>query len=613
VPTLQGDDRPASLRPLLAPLRRNDPTRVGPYLLLGRLGAGAMGRVYLGRSAAGRLVAVKTIREEYAEEPDFRDRFAHEVAAARRVSGVFTAAVVAADPEADVPWLATAYVPAPSLSRLVETCGPLPVAAVRWLAAGCAEALESIHTAGLVHRDLKPSNVLVSLDGPQVIDFGVARAVERIQLTATREALGTPAYMAPEQAREARSTGPASDVFSLGSTLLYAATGHAPYQGETTVDVLVRLATEPPDLSGLPPELTDPLAGCLDRDPRRRPTPAELLAGIAATSHFEGGDGARSLPGRAVALIEDHRRRPLPAEPVAGAAEPHPSLPGGADADGTVGSGLGRHPSLPPEFPRPQPGTHQPLRYDSGPGEPAPSQPSAGSPGAGQPGAGQPGAGQPGAGQPGVGQPGAGLPGEGKPAAGGRSAGERPDQDDVAHRASGAHRALLPDPGRRADRRLTVVLACLVALVLAGGGLEIGTRLGGSGSGSAATVGQPTVQPTGPPPGPRPGDDPPPPVSGQHDVPQGPPALAPNQPFGDSTTSFVVHGRGWRPGTVVTVRLDGGRAGPDRPVVDRKGTFNYVVNQRHEFFPGGVPAGDHVLEATGAGGQRAEAQFRVGN
>ncbi|HZB49544.1 MAG TPA: protein kinase, partial [Mycobacteriales bacterium] len=159
--------------PELEPLRRSDPERVGPYVLLSRLGAGAMGRVYLGRSASGRLVAVKTIRGEYAEEADFRARFAHEVAAARRVSGVFTAAVVAADPDARVPWLATAYVPAPSLARLVLSCGPLPVPAVRWLAAGCAEALDSIHSAGLVHRDLKPSNVLVSQDGPRVIDFGV--------------------------------------------------------------------------------------------------------------------------------------------------------------------------------------------------------------------------------------------------------------------------------------------------------------------------------------------------------------------------------------------------------------------------------------------------------
>src|SRR5450755_4165252 len=260
-----GGDRIVPQPALVEPLRRWDPEQIGGYVLVGRLGAGAMGRVYLGRSAAGRLVAVKTIKIELAEEPDFRTRFAQEVAAARRVSGAFTAAVVAADPDADVPWLATAYVPAPSLSTLVRTCGPLPVPAVRWLAAGCAEALESIHGAGLVHRDLKPSNVLVAPDGPRVIDFGVARAAERIQLTVTRGALGTPAYMAPEQARDTRQATMASDVFALGATLLFAATGHAPYQGETVMDVLVRLATEPPDLTGLPDELTSLITACLER------------------------------------------------------------------------------------------------------------------------------------------------------------------------------------------------------------------------------------------------------------------------------------------------------------------------------------------------------------
>jgi serine/threonine protein kinase len=231
--------------PFVTPLRRWDPEQVGGYVLLGRLGTGAMGQVYLGRSAAGRLVAVKTIKSELAEEPDFRTRFGQEVAAARRVSGAFTAAVVAADSEADVPWLATVYVPAPSLTRLVRSCGPLPVPAVSWLAAGCAEALEAIHGVGLVHRDLKPSNVLVSPDGPRVIDFGVARAAERIQLTVTRGSIGTPAYMAPEQARDTRQATGASDVFSLGATLVFAATGHPPYVGETVIDVLVRLATEP--------------------------------------------------------------------------------------------------------------------------------------------------------------------------------------------------------------------------------------------------------------------------------------------------------------------------------------------------------------------------------
>ena len=299
-------------QPTLEPLRRWDPERIGPYLLLGRLGAGAMGQVYLGRSTAGRLVAVKTIKIELAEEAGFRTRFAYEVAAARRVSGVFTAAVVAADPEADVPWLATAYVPAPSLSRLVRACGPFPVPAARWLAAGCAEALESIHGAGLVHRDLKPSNVLVSPDGPRVIDFGVARAAERISLTVTRGAVGTPAYMAPEQARDTRQASVASDVFSLGATLLFAVTGHPPYGGETVMDVLVRLATEPPDLRGLPAGLADLIGGCLERSPRKRPTSAALLAQLGpfvdATPAPGGGHPYLTAP--AAALIAGYQRGP---------------------------------------------------------------------------------------------------------------------------------------------------------------------------------------------------------------------------------------------------------------------------------------------------------------
>ncbi len=331
---------------LVEPLRRWDPEQVGSYVLVGCLGAGAMGRVYLGRSAAGRLVAVKTIKVEFADEPDFRTRFAQEVAAARRVSGAFTAAVVAADPEADVPWLATAYVPAPSLSALVRTCGPLPVPAVRWLAAGCAEALESIHGAGLVHRDLKPSNVLVSLDGPRVIDFGVARAAERIQLTVTRGAVGTPAYMAPEQARDTRQATMASDVFALGGTILFAATGHAPYQGETVMDVLVRLATEAPDLTGLPESLAGVVRACLQRDPRRRPGPAAVVAELApfiAAEPGGGGAGAAALPAAALALMADYRRDPRPS------AEAGAGTGAEAGQDATFGSQpAGRLPGKPP-------------------------------------------------------------------------------------------------------------------------------------------------------------------------------------------------------------------------------------------------------------------------
>jgi hypothetical protein len=324
------------------PLRRWDPEQVGGYVLLGRLGAGAMGQVYLGRSAAGRLVAVKTIKSELAEEPDFRTRFGQEVAAARRVSGAFTAAVVAAESDADVPWLATVYVPAPSLSRLIRRCGPLPVPAVCWLAAGCAEALEAIHGVGLVHRDLKPSNVLVSPDGPRVIDFGVARAAERIQLTVTHGSIGTPAYMAPEQARDTRQATAASDVFSLGATTLFAAAGHAPYQGETVMDVLVRLATEPPDLSGLPAELTTIVLACLERDPRNRPTTASIVARLAASGDLEPAP----LPAAALALIGEYRggpglatASPDEADSAAGSWA-DPGTDPGASSESTFGSQL---------------------------------------------------------------------------------------------------------------------------------------------------------------------------------------------------------------------------------------------------------------------------------
>jgi serine/threonine protein kinase len=294
------------------PLRRWDPERIGPYAVLGRLGSGSMGQVYLGRSAAGRLVAVKTIRVELAEEAGFRTRFAQEVAAARKVSGVFTASVVEADPEADLPWLATAYVAAPSLSRLVLACGPLPADSVRWLAAGCAEALASIHGTGLVHRDLKPSNVLVAPDGPRVIDFGVARAAERMGRTTSRGAVGTPAYMAPEQARDTREASVASDVYSLGATLLFAATGHSPHSGASVMDVLARLATEEPDLSGLPGELTDLIAACLDRVPRNRPTSTAMLVQLGDFTVAQAGpdEDHPYLPDAAMALLTEYQRSP---------------------------------------------------------------------------------------------------------------------------------------------------------------------------------------------------------------------------------------------------------------------------------------------------------------
>jgi len=256
---------------------------------------------------------------------------------------VFTAAVVEADPEADLPWLATAYVAAPTLNTMVRKCGPLPVPAVRWLAAGCAEALQSIHAAGLLHRDVKPSNVLVAPDGPRVIDFGVARAAERIQLTVTRGAAGTPAYMAPEQARDSMQASPASDVFSLGATLVFAATGRPPYRGETVMDVLVRLATEPPDLSGVPGELEPLVAACLERVPRDRPTDAAILGllGSFAPAPAGASGGHVYLPDPAMAMIAEYQRNPqLTGRGGVGVAAEDTTDDGGASGDGTDGSVL---------------------------------------------------------------------------------------------------------------------------------------------------------------------------------------------------------------------------------------------------------------------------------
>ena len=333
------------------PLRRWDPERIGPYAILGRLGSGAMGQVYLGRSAAGRLVAVKTIKVELAEEAGFRTRFAQEVAAARRVSGFFTAAVADADPDADLPWLATAYVPAPSLARLVAACGPLPAGSVRWLAAGCAEALESIHGAGLVHRDLKPSNVLVAPDGPRVIDFGVARAAERMGMTTSRGAVGTPAYMAPEQARDTHQASAASDVYALGATLLFAATGHPPYQGQTALDVLARLATEEPDLSGLPDELTELISACLQRVPRERPTSSVMLARLGPFAETRPG-GHSYLPEEAMALIAQYQANPLLAA-------------GRPDADDSADATSASYTELPASY-QPKPRSQAPRRRQPG-------------------------------------------------------------------------------------------------------------------------------------------------------------------------------------------------------------------------------------------------------
>jgi serine/threonine protein kinase len=257
-------------------LRAGDPQSVGPYRLLGRLGAGGMGQVFLGRSAGGRLVAVKVIRPELAGEPGFRARFAREVAAARTVSGLFTAPVADADVQGQVPWLATAYVAGPSLAEAVDTQSPLPVASVLTLAAGLAEGLEAIHAAGVVHRDLKPSNVLLAEDGPRVIDFGISRAAEASVLTQAGTVMGSPGFMSPEQA-EGREVGPASDVFSLGAVLAFAATGQGPFGTGATPALLYRVVYQQADTAHLPGAIRPLVERCLAKDPGQRPATTDLL------------------------------------------------------------------------------------------------------------------------------------------------------------------------------------------------------------------------------------------------------------------------------------------------------------------------------------------------
>ncbi|WP_255948988.1 serine/threonine-protein kinase [Streptomyces odontomachi] len=355
------------------PLTADDPVQLGPYRLLGRLGAGGMGQVYLARPPGGRTVAVKLVRREFAARPEFRRRFTQEVAAARRVGGAWTAPVLDADTEAAVPWLATGYVPGPSLSSVVDAYGPLPEFSVRVLAHRLARALEAIHTAGLIHRDLKPSNVLLTVDGPRVIDFGIARALDTVVdavdavRTQTGVVVGSPGFMSPEQVRAQRVTA-ASDVFCLGSLLAFAVTGRTPF-GDTAGELhalLYRIAEEEPDLTGLPAGLTDVIRDCLRKDPAARPTPQEIARRTAlATAPAGSAAAAREeqpwLPGpllaelgRQAAQLLDTDGAPVP--PREPAAPPTPTGPPHAPTMSAVGSPPSP-PSAPPYAPPSDPGT----------------------------------------------------------------------------------------------------------------------------------------------------------------------------------------------------------------------------------------------------------------
>ncbi|MFE7182088.1 protein kinase domain-containing protein [Streptomyces erythrochromogenes] len=284
----------------MKPLETGDPTSLGDgrYRLVGRLGQGGMGVVYLGRSQSGRAVAVKVVRPELSTEPGFRRRFADEVAAARRVGGFHTAPVVDADPDGEPAWLVTAFVPGPTLQAVLARVGSLPPDTLTVLAAGLAEALEAIHRAGVIHRDLKPANIIIAEDGPRVIDFGIARALDGTSLTQTGLQVGTPGFLAPEQLTGGRALTPAVDMFALGVVLTQAA-GGAPFGDGPSAARHYKVVYEEPDLAAVPGELREAIAACLSKDPAARPTPAAFLD----TLTVRHPDGASWLPEAATQLL----------------------------------------------------------------------------------------------------------------------------------------------------------------------------------------------------------------------------------------------------------------------------------------------------------------------
>ncbi|MGP3972069.1 serine/threonine-protein kinase [Streptomyces sp. 6N223] len=359
----------------MEPLTPQDPHRIGPYRLLARLGEGGMGTVYLARSDRGRTVAVKTIIGELAQQPDFRARFAAEITAAQRVGGQWTAPVLDADTQATTPWYATGYIAGPSLHQVVDhDHGPLPERSVLLLAGGLVQALKAIHGAGLVHRDLKPSNVLVTIDGPRVIDFGIARAMETMPgegLTRTGATVGSPGFMSPEQVRGQHLT-PASDVFCLGSVLAFAATGRTPFGSlDSGMHILMfRIAEETPDLTGIPDGLYQLIAACLAKEPEQRPGIDQLLSYYPAPS---GGaaesDGEPWLPGAVVAQLGREAVSLLDSESPETASIPRVNAPlAGNSQPGTNA----QHSPPPPSSQHGSPAYAQPTAPYGAPQTPAP-------------------------------------------------------------------------------------------------------------------------------------------------------------------------------------------------------------------------------------------------
>jgi serine/threonine protein kinase len=385
-------------------LKPGDPGRVGSYRLIGRLGEGGMGRVYLGLSPGGRQVAVKVIHPSHASDKQFRERFAREIEAARRVGGFHTASVVDADPSADPPWMVTAYIQGRSLQDTVREGGPLPADQICTLGAGLAEGLAAIHACGLVHRDLKPSNVILAEDGPRIIDFGIARAAGASAMTTAGVVVGTYSYMSPEQV-EGHVAGPESDVFALGCTLAYAATAHSPFGDESIAMVVHRIASEPPNLDGVPEThgLRQLISACLAKSPAERPSLSAIMTRLSededdvatpASQPASGDWWIAGAPDRQAGASQPGASQgtPPPAAPVSAVSGERyePTTLGGRDAgqvsptpplgmpypqSPTPGSGGNGFPNQPAQYPNQQPQyPSQPAQYPSQPAQ-YPSQP----------------------------------------------------------------------------------------------------------------------------------------------------------------------------------------------------------------------------------------------